>query len=288
MRMNDFDNSPTAVHLSLSFEQAASASPALLSAAVAGLLALGGCSDDADFMAVEDLTPPEGLMSDAGLVAMDAGAPPPGFAQPDAAAANEPVVLSEYRDETMTYAKLAEMCKNRGGYLQTHAACFGNNSCKGFSYHKYKIIEHTCKAVNTCSGASCVVSPPDKGLTGEAVYNASCGAGGCHKAKEFVFYVPPGTDLVRAKNEFLNKSALEQELIVAFGTVGVNRGPGGAVSVFANMPAQHEKYSRAEIERVVAYLRTLPPTPKEYQILGVTSDILPPDAGMAPAPAPHE
>jgi len=184
-----------------------------------------------------------------------------------------PRVLSKVTDESMTFAKFSAECEKRGGLVQTHAVCAGNNACKGLSFNKYsyELTEHTCKALNSCGGMSCVVLPADQGRTGEVVYALSCG--GCHGEKDkFTLFVPPGTDVVKAKEDFPKRSAELQVAIVAFGIQGMN--PNGTAA--ANMPAHHEKYSVAEIERVVTYVRSLPLEVEAYGIVGVSEDVPPP------------
>jgi len=182
--------------------------------------------------------------------------------EPAAASDSKPQVLSTKKDETMSFARFLSECEARGGLVQTHAACSGANSCKGLSFNKYSkvLTEHTCKAMNTCGGMSCVDLPADSNSTGAAIYEASCQ--GCHttEAGEFILYVPKGTDLATAEAKFLEKTVDTQVTIVAFGTRGVNADS----TAYSNMPAYHEKLSRAEIKRVVEYLRTLPPKAKAY------------------------
>lgn len=184
---------------------------------------------------------------------------------------DEPAITSTKVDEAMTYDKFAADCDKQGGFVQTHAVCSGNNSCRGFSYNKYsyKLTEHTCKGMNSCGGMSCVLTPEDGGRKGSEVYEASCS--GCHTIKEktFTYYVAPGTDLVAAAAAFAERKTEVQASIVAFGTLGVNENG----TSYTNMPAFHEEYSRAEIERAVDYIHTLDITAEEYGIVGITEEI---------------
>lgn len=76
---------------------------------------------------------------------------------------NEPAtdgkILSSSVEPDMTLEAFTEECDERKGKVELHAHCGGLNSCKGFSYddETHVLTEHTCKALNTCSGYSCVV-----------------------------------------------------------------------------------------------------------------------------------
>jgi mono/diheme cytochrome c family protein len=183
----------------------------------------------------------------------------------------DPKVTSKKNVPDMTFALFAEQCKGRSGLVETHAACGGAGSCKGMSFNKYSkdLIEHTCKGGNTCAGMSCIDTPADTNLTAEALYQKACS--GCHAgmtgeqadSTKFKVFYPKGGDATKAVADFSNRSELTHVSIVAFGTQGTN--PSGYE--YSNMPAYYSKYSRAEIERVVTYVRTLTPTAEEYQIL---------------------
>lgn len=183
------------------------------------------------------------------------------------------VVLSEVEDKTMTYTKFTDECAKRDGLVQTHAVCFGNNSCKGMSYNKFdfKLMEHTCKALNSCGGMSCVVLPVDQGRTGAAIYAGDDSCSGCHGTDDFTLFVRPGTDVTKAMADFPTKPLAKLSAIVAFGVRGYSAN--GVSEAF--MPGHHEKYSLAEIQRTIDYVRTLPLKVEEYGILGVTEDVNP-------------
>lgn len=182
-----------------------------------------------------------------------------------------PKVTSKKNVPDMTFALFAEQCKGRSGLVQTHAACGGTGSCKGMSFNKYSkdLVEHTCKGINTCAGMSCVDTLADTNLTGEALYKKACA--GCHAgmhspegdATKFKVLYAKGGDATAALATFSNRSELTHVSMVAFGIQGTNPSGYG----YSNMPAYYSKYSRAEIERVVTYVRTLTPTAEEYQIL---------------------
>lgn len=176
-----------------------------------------------------------------------------------------------------TFAELTSMCDKRGGYTQIHAACGGHNACAGFSYGDWgpgaaMLTEHSCTGVNGCLGLSCVELPKDAGRTGKELYEGEdvfpeplndCGGchGGYYDDKEkwihdkayFAVYVPEGSK--RTAENWLDRSAREQELVTAFGARGLL--PNGAA--YQDMGEYHGVLSRAETERVVAYIRTLKP-----------------------------
>jgi mono/diheme cytochrome c family protein len=167
----------------------------------------------------------------------------------------------------ISYDEFLARCDEWGGFVQTIAVCGGNNACKGYSYLEPTLTEHSCRGMNSCGpGMSCVVLQPDGGQTGQQIYEdtGQC-ASMCHGSGGFSLLVRPGTvTLEQAKDRFLNGSRRRLESIVAFGVTGINA-DGVA---YANMPPYHGKYSRAEILRVVAYIRTLPVTPSFYEIVG--------------------
>jgi hypothetical protein len=214
--------------------------PTLLGAAIAGLLAGPGC----DSQAADD----------------------------------GPRVLSSVEDRTVTFASFSADCDARGGLVQTHAACAGTNSCRGVSFNKYDFVltEHTCRALNTCGGMSCVVLPEDAGRAGDALYGEFCA--GCHGGdgsageKPFAVFVPRGGDADAALERLATGPLAPLVSQVAFGIVGVNAN--GTAS--SNMPGYHEDLSVAEIERLLAYVRTeRAPEISEFGTLGVDEDVDP-------------
>jgi hypothetical protein len=187
---------------------------------------------------------------------------------PDAVSAvdTRPVVIREI-EGTRTFASLTTQCDTLGGYVQIHAACAGANTCQGFSYGDWDpgiLTEHTCAGINGCNGLSCVVPPPDSGKSGQQVYEAMLPETGpracsnCHAAwdsngpdlTKFKIWVMPGSG--RTLGNWLERTAAEQERIVAFGSSG--RLPNGVA--FSHMASYAKVFSRAEIERTVKYIRT--------------------------------
>ena len=199
----------------------------------------------------------------------------------DAGASSPFEVLSEVEGD-VAFAKLKSDCDTRGGYMQVHASCSGSNDCAGFSYGDWDpgvLTEHTCAAANGCVGASCVVLPKDSGKTPEEILFAEeLPVGGpqpcwfCHAESQhqpdgsytkdmtkFKVWVPAGS--TRTEQNWLELSPEEQEVIVAFGRVGVIQANGQLVTQ-RSMKGYHKLYSRAEIQRVVQHLRKMIPIVK--------------------------
>lgn len=231
-------------------------SSTLMIGAVAGLLGLaalaGGCED--------------GPVAPGAAPADTEPEPDPGAAEP-----SYNIVVSS---TPVTYEDFVVACEERGGFVQTTAACAGNNACKGFSYIAPTLTEHSCKGLNGCGpGMSCVVLQKDQGRTGQEIYEeeGACAAT-CHAQFEPVYdpgiytlYVRPDTlTEEEALDRFENGSDQRLYSTVAFGVHGLNE-DGVA---FANMPPHYSKYSRAEIERVVEYIRSLPKQVQIYEITG--------------------
>lgn len=186
-----------------------------------------------------------------------------------------------------TFAALTKMCDERGGYTEIHAACGGQNTCKGFSYGDWGpgaavLTEHTCTGVNGCLGLSCVEGL-EKGKfedkSGADIYAAEFEETqpnhcmGCHAESldpndhskkdlgTFYVWVQPGS--TRTKDNWLELSAAEQERKVFFGAHFTD-GHGRQVQ---NMAAYKATLSRKEIEKVVAHIRTLKPIIKEMKVV---------------------
>jgi mono/diheme cytochrome c family protein len=195
-------------------------------------------------------------------------------ARPLLLTSDEKTISAEQKE--YTYAELTKRCDERGGYTQIHAACGGHNACAGFSYGDWgpgaaMLTEHSCTGVNGCLGLSCVDLPKDGGRSGKELYEDhefpeplnNCGGchGGYYDADDkwthdnayFAVYVLK--DSTRTADNWLDRSAREQELVTAFGARSIL--PGG--TAIQNMAAYHGSLSRAETERVVAHIRTLKP-----------------------------
>jgi hypothetical protein len=250
-------------------------SSSLLSAALAGLLGIGapaGCanrtSGNQDSSGVPDGR--DGGRTTSPPASADAGT--------DAGAYSH--VLST---TPITFEAFSDLCEKRGGFVTTNANCAGSNLCRGLSYEKdgSVLTEHSCKGMNSCAGMSCVELPKGSGLTGEEIYESGP-CGGCHNdaitgRSTYVVFVPQGADPSEALSAFEIASDLKLESIVAFGTEGVNA---NGVE-YSNMPSYRDRYSRAEIESVVAYVRGLKAHTKVYEIPGESFDAGRPDGGGA-------
>lgn len=181
-----------------------------------------------------------------------------------------PELIGEAEDRSFSESEFATYCKERGGVMQIHASCAGVNSCKGASFSHGKLQEHSCKGMNSCAGMSCVDLPQDSGLSGEEILTATPGANSqcswCHGpgTESFQLPVPHGvasTDEEKAQviEEFLNKPLEYHVSILAFGVQGVNEDG----TAYSHMPGYHTVYSRAEIERLIEHIRSMPITIKE-------------------------
>jgi len=189
-------------------------------------------------------------------------------------------------NENLTYAQVTQMCDEAGGYTMINATCVGSNICAGFTYQNWdpgELVYHTCAAVNGCIGISCVVLPADSGKQPADIlgtYNPVAGSpqqpcATCHaqwNADEtvfdwtyFRFYSDPGSG--RNTSNWLDLPASVQARTVAFGKLGIyaNTGTPADGVAYANMQPFYKVYSRAEIERVVDYIRTTA-TPIEVDV----------------------
>jgi hypothetical protein len=231
-------------------------STSLLSAAVAGLLGVAapGCASSEGSTGQDPHTCAPS--ADAGTV--DAGAPVDAGVPPESG----PVVTGTSTDASMTFGRFSAECTTRGGFVQTHAACFGNNSCRGVSYNRFDhvLTEHTCKSMNTCGGYSCVELGPDQGRTGEELFN-TLGCTGCHDGAKFTVHAPASMTEADALARFRGRSRTAHARLIAFGAHGLS--PTGVFE--ANMPGFHEKLSRAEALRLVDHLRSLEPVVSLYE-----------------------
>ncbi|MET0340906.1 MAG: c-type cytochrome [Polyangiales bacterium] len=265
-------------------------SASLLTAALAGLLAVGaaGCDEDENGNPICDapVAPPAPTGNVPAPAALDGGIAAPATPAPTVDAGRD-IWVGEDQKVFRSLSSLRQDCDSKGGYIQLHAACAGSNSCQGFSYWSPKpgvtgpgvLNEHACSSANGCRGASCVVMPKDRGRTGKEVYEdeelpsfgpTRCGA--CHAVNgpnhgdpadytKFKVWHMPG-DTTRNANNWLQKSAAEQESIVAFGKN--NFFSDGTAQV--NMLGYHKLLSRDEIKKVVAHIRTLQPVISEVPV----------------------
>lgn len=224
-------------------------------AALAGLLGVSGCGENKSPIEPDP---------DAPIVTPDSDLPP------DSGVPSK--IISE-TNIVKTFTELKAMCDERGGYIEIHSACSGSNTCAGFSYGDFGaeavLTEHSCNAVSSCNGLGCVVLPADGGKTGlqileaalpdtEGVSARSCNY--CHAkysedgssfdATTFIVKLTPGS--TRNLANWKDRSADEQARLIAFGHHAVFGN-----TQYAAMGGYYKMYSRAEIERVVEYIRNV-------------------------------
>jgi hypothetical protein len=258
----------------------------LLTFAISGLLA--GCDANADAQSDSSLP---GCDSDAGSTGRD-GSNAQDIGASDASSVDAPgdspsadggpVIISSRRDPALTFRSFLADCSRRGGFVQTHATCAGNNSCRGVSYNRFDrvLIEHTCRAMNSCGGMSCVETAADQNRTAAELYSSDCA--GCHGEDQFALFREPGVTEAEGTAKFNRPTRRAQQgAIIAFGI----QGNGGSESVSANMPGRWNRYSRAEILRLVDYIHTLPLQTREIVILGLTHEVNPDGGDPVPLDA---
>lgn len=274
-------------------------SKALMSAALCGMLTLSAvvaCGDDAE----NGVAPSP---SEAGAAGQPQQSDGGSGATPSEAAggASESVGgaggagATEYNNVIsdgveITAEDFQKLCDERDGWAYVTAFCAGAGMCKGLSLLGTTLTDHSCKGLNSCGGAGCVDLPKDSGLTGKEIY-AEGPCGGCHgdwsdaeNPKFDVYKVVYGPDLTSeaALKRFQESSMQRLMSIVVFGTQGLH--PDG--TPYSNMPAYYQKYSRAEIERAVKYVQSLPAQAEQYGIFGVTPGFgIPEAAGGSPSEA---
>ncbi len=156
----------------------ATASRALLTAALGGLLCVGmpACSatDPGSDTVAPGGRPDAALASpavqpDAGVgldASVDLDASAADAAAGDAAPACEggpgdaaPIITSSTIVPDLTLEDFTAECDKRGGTVEIHPHCGGENTCRGMSYDTgtQTLTEHTCRGMNVCAGFSCVI-----------------------------------------------------------------------------------------------------------------------------------
>jgi len=254
-------------------ESISSPSSAMLRAAVSGLLGLTGVACGDDSTTEGDPDPHEHDMCEPHD---DAGTPDAGPHEHEETEKE----LGEAELIKLSWEQLNAMCDDRDGYIQTHASCSGVNTCQGFTYGDWgedaELLEHTCSGVNGCAGLSCVTTAEDGELTGEEImkledsyfiersgqYGAkSCKT--CHTPSEFDdeqgAYIYDFTklrlhmwpDSGRDATNWTERSAAIQERVVMFGAQGMTEDG----IHYSNMAPNNKILSKAEIKRVVEYMR---------------------------------
>ncbi|WP_437966515.1 MopE-related protein [Sorangium sp. So ce260] len=154
----------------------------------------------------------------------------------------------------------------RPGVVQVHASCSGTNSCRGMVYQTWnEIYEHACRGVNECAGWSCVETAEDQDRDGPASFDAAT-CDHCHSGPEGTFHVkvPPGEDVSAFLADFWERRPdMYLQSIIAFGIDGVT----AEGHAYSNMPGSYHLLSRAEMDRLIAYLRTLTPEGENFEQL---------------------
>lgn len=205
---------------------------------------------------------------------------------PDADQVDALALLDMDHDGTISLAEFNEHCghsaklvgQSRPGLLQYHAACAGTNSCRGMVLQTWgELYEHSCRGVNFCAGWSCVETAADAGRSGEVAFDdAHCR--NCHGAEDgsFEVFVPPDTDAETYLAGFWETRSDDYlRSIIGF---GVSYTTAGGYRM-ANMPGAHSLLARAEIDRLIVYLRGLPLTPYPLDLPGHIDHNGMPDAG---------
>jgi len=167
-------------------------------------------------------------------------------------------------DQAVSFAEFETACARSAmvvdaanpGVVQTHVSCGGTNSCRGMVLHSWEALyEHDCRGVNSCAGWSCVETATDAGRDGATAFTeARCDW--CHSGSDggFLVQVPAGEDPDAWVEGFLERTDAQFLAAIAFGVSGVSA-DGVA---YADMPAHYGVLSRAEMETLIAYVRTLP------------------------------
>jgi hypothetical protein len=171
--------------------------------------------------------------------------------------------------------------------VQIHGSCAGVNTCRGFFYGDWdeaaQLIEHTCSGVNGCAGLSCLTTadePDGGGMTGEEImklddawFEERAGQYGprpcktCHIVSSFnedkqdydysQLKIPVWASSGRNASNWLKRPAAYQETLVAFGAQGIT----DEGIRYSNMASYAKLLSKAEIQRVVQYMRSFDPRP---------------------------
>lgn len=191
-------------------------------------------------------------------------------------------VMDEDGDGQISLAEFAAACAKsamlsgtaRPGVVQVHASCAGTNSCRGMVYQTWnELYEHSCRAMNGCAGWSCVETAEDQDRDGPAAFGAAT-CNHCHSGPEGTFgvEVPPGEDVEAFVADFWEgRSDMYLQSIIAFGIDGV----AAEGFAYSNMPGAYLTLSRAEIDTLIAYLRTLTPEGESFDQLPPADPIEP-------------
>jgi hypothetical protein len=247
---------------------------AIFAAALAGLLGAGiavGCGSDGSRGNIDSNdTGGKSASSAGGAPGGSGGSHVQANGGTSALSADAGTYINVVSTDPIAFTDFVKMCDERGGFAQTNAHCAGSNLCKGLSYMEdgTTLFDHSCKGLNSCMGYSCIDTPKDSGLSGQELYEfGECG--GCHfkeaDPSTYVIFYPPGESESAAVEAFGKAPSKRLANIVAFGTQGVSDDG----IQFSNMPSYRQKYSRAEIERVVEHIRGLQHPTLQYDVPSV-------------------
>jgi hypothetical protein len=77
----------------------------------------------------------------------------------DGGVAADPQITSSMVVANMTLDQFTAECTALSGLLEIQPHCGGSNACRGMSYDSetQTVIQHSCRATNSCAGFSCVV-----------------------------------------------------------------------------------------------------------------------------------
>jgi len=125
-----------------------SASHALLSAALGGLLCVAACAPKAGQQTSDAAT-----TGDAGSEASAQPFECDGGVVADAGVTSSEVVTS------LTLEDFTSQCDAQHGVVEIEPHCGGSNNCRGFTYDTgtQLLTQHTCRATNACAGYSCII-----------------------------------------------------------------------------------------------------------------------------------
>lgn len=187
------------------------------------------------------------------------------------------ISLEEFADACAESAQLVG--DGEPGFVQYHASCAGNNACRGMVLQSWgDLYEHSCRGSNFCAGWSCVQGAADAGRDAAESFDAGhCGY--CHSGESgsFGIPVPPSEDLAAYLDQFWDKRSDEYlRSLIAFGANYIS--PDGFA--VANMPAAYKTLSRAEIDRLITLLRSLPVSGHQFDLPGLPAPSEPGDGGV--------
>ena len=146
------------------------ASPALVAAAIGGLLAAslaacGGSGSTASAGGGDGPPATPVTRADGGIVATTEPTTPANGDSPiprtecaDGVYAEADRSVTTRTSGSVAQADFQARCAAESGIYETQPNCGGSNSCRGMSYDSktQTLTEHTCRATNTCAGFSCV------------------------------------------------------------------------------------------------------------------------------------